>query len=62
MLGPDVVLRRTPYDFERAADQIRASGYPGAEEFVRENVLASPSAAETTAIFETMAAQRDAEI
>jgi diadenosine tetraphosphatase ApaH/serine/threonine PP2A family protein phosphatase len=61
MLGPDVALRRTPYDFERAADQMRASGYPGAEEFVRENVLASPSAAETTGIFERMAAQRDAQ-
>lgn len=61
MLGLDVAFRRTPYDFERAADQIRASGYPGAEEFVRENVLASPSAAVTTAIFEKMAAQRDAE-
>jgi len=30
LLGAEVELRRTPYDVERAAEQIRASGYPDA--------------------------------
>jgi predicted phosphodiesterase len=34
MLGPDVSLRRTRLDQERLADKIRATGWPGAEEFL----------------------------
>jgi predicted phosphodiesterase len=51
-LGPDVQLRRTEYDLQAAADRIRATDYPGAEEFVRENVLTVPSRAEALAAFE----------
>lgn len=58
LLGPDVSLRRTTYNFERAADQVRAGGMPGAEGFARENVLASPAADEATALFERMAEER----
>lgn len=58
MLGPDVSFKRTDYDFERAANQISVSGVPGAEEFARENVLTSPSAAEATAHFEQIATNR----
>lgn len=57
MLGPDVTLRRTEYDFERAAARIRTSGYPDAEEFARENVLHPPSAEDATAFFEQLAEQ-----
>ena len=57
VLGPAVSFQRTPYDVESAADQIRASGLPGAEEFARENVLNSPPASEATAIFEQMATE-----
>jgi predicted phosphodiesterase len=44
VLGPDVSLRRTEMDQQRAAEEIRASGWPGAEEFLadtraREDVL-----------------------
>lgn len=57
LLGPEVILQRTEYDVERAAEEIRASGLPGADEFARENVLNPPSASEATAIFERMAAE-----
>jgi predicted phosphodiesterase len=34
ILGPDVSLRRTRLDRERTAGKIRASGWPGAEQFL----------------------------
>jgi predicted phosphodiesterase len=34
LLGPDVSLRRTELDHEDAASAIRATGWPGAEEFL----------------------------
>ncbi len=48
-------FRRTVYDGEAAAQEIRASGYPQAQEFAEENVLTVPSATEVTEIFERMA-------
>ena len=54
VLGPDVELRRTPYDLEVAAARIRGSGWPGAEEFVRENLLAVPSRREALDVFEPL--------
>lgn len=56
-LGPDISFQRTAYDVEKAADQIRASGFPGAHEFAQENILKSPPASEATAIFERMAGE-----
>jgi hypothetical protein len=35
ILGPDVELRRTGYDHERAAELYRASGIPGLDEDLR---------------------------
>ena len=55
LFGPDVELRRTDYDFESAAARVRASGFPGAEEFAAENVLAPPRPEEATELFERMA-------
>jgi diadenosine tetraphosphatase ApaH/serine/threonine PP2A family protein phosphatase len=55
LLGPDVELRRSHYDVESAAEAIRASGYPDAEEFVQEYILAPESAEEATAHFEGLA-------
>lgn len=43
-LGPEVRFHRTAYDAERAAEHIRDSGMPGADEFAQENVLEPPSA------------------
>jgi hypothetical protein len=34
---------RTPIDIERAAAEMRASGWPGAEEFIAENLLQAVS-------------------
>ena len=55
LLGPDVGLRRTEYDLERAAAAIRASGFPGADEFADEHVLHPAGADEATEQFERMA-------
>jgi len=52
ILGPRVEFRRTPYDAERAAAQIRATGFPGVEEFVRGNILAPPFPIEAVTVFE----------
>lgn len=43
LLGPDVELRRTSYDLEGAAERIRNSDYPQAQEFAAANVLQPPS-------------------
>jgi predicted phosphodiesterase len=55
LLGPYVELRRSHYDVDSAAEAIRASGYPDAEGFVQEYVLAPASAEEATAHFEGLA-------
>jgi predicted phosphodiesterase len=43
LLGPDIQLRRTSYDLVNAAERIRASKYPHAEDFAAHNVLQPPS-------------------
>ncbi|HEV2298416.1 MAG TPA: metallophosphoesterase family protein [Candidatus Acidoferrales bacterium] len=43
LLGPNVKLRRTPYDLESAAARIRATEYPQAEDFASGNVLNPPT-------------------
>jgi putative phosphoesterase len=43
LLGPNVELRRTEYDLEGAAEQIRICEYPMAEEFAEKNVLHPPT-------------------
>ena len=55
LLGPDVELRRTEYDLERAAVAIRTTDFPGADEFADEHVLHPAGAAEATEQFERMA-------
>lgn len=42
LVGSSVELRRTTYDLETAARRIRATSYPGAEEFAA-NILEPPS-------------------
>lgn len=51
LLGPEVEFRRTDYDREAAAARLRQSGWPGAEDFARENVLFVPSAEDAFAFF-----------
>jgi putative phosphoesterase len=59
LLGPDVELRRTAYDVDEAARRIRSSALPGADGFVRENVLATPDPDETARFFEAQAANSE---
>jgi putative phosphoesterase len=56
LLGPDVVLRRTSYDAQAAAQLFRsaAAGYPDLEDFISENILVVPSDAEALAVFSGM--------
>ncbi len=45
LLGPGIELRRTSYDLAKAADRIRATGYPQADDFAARNILEPPSEA-----------------
>jgi predicted phosphodiesterase len=51
LLGPDVERRHTAYDLGAAADRIRRTGYPQAEEFASRHVLQPPSAEEMLKVF-----------
>lgn len=51
MLGPDVELRKTEYDFEKAANRIRATDYPQAPDFAAQNVLKPPSEQQMLELF-----------
>jgi hypothetical protein len=51
LLGPDVELRHTSYDLARAAERIRETKYPQAEEFIARNLLQPPSEEEMLKIF-----------
>jgi predicted phosphodiesterase len=51
LLGPGIQLRHTPYDLTQAAERIRATKYPQAQEFAEGNVLHPPSEAEVLDIF-----------
>jgi putative phosphoesterase len=55
LLGADIQLRRTSYDLEAAAERIRASGYPEAEEFAARYVLQPPGEEEMVTLFERAA-------
>ena len=59
LFGPEVQLRRTAYDLDDAAGRIRASGWPGADTFVTENVLTTPDPDETAEHFERIALERE---
>ena len=51
LLGPGVQLRRTPYDLAKAAERIRDTTYPQAQDFAARNVLSPPSERETLDAF-----------
>jgi putative phosphoesterase len=53
ILGPDVEFRRTEYHYEAAAQRIRASGYPRAED-AAETLLDPPTPEEATEHFEKL--------
>ena len=43
LLGPDVQLRHTPYDLTKAAERIRDTSYPQAQDFAAHSILQPPS-------------------
>jgi putative phosphoesterase len=51
ILDEGIEFRRTEYDRERAAELIRGSGHPRADEIAAENILESPTRAEALAVF-----------
>jgi predicted phosphodiesterase len=56
LLGPQIELRRTPYDLDQAAARVAGSSRWGRrEEFIRRYVLNRPSAAEASEYFEQLA-------
>jgi predicted phosphodiesterase len=58
ILGPDVEFRRTPFDSERSAEALLASGWPEAAAFVEENVRAAVAREEVVELFEQLAVER----
>jgi predicted phosphodiesterase len=51
LLGPGVQFRHTSYDLENAAELIRATDYPQAEEIAAHYILQPPSEEEMLAVF-----------
>jgi predicted phosphodiesterase len=58
LLGPDVLFRHTPYDLPKAAERIRLTRYPRADDFAQRNVLEPPSEAQILASFSKAELQR----
>ena len=53
LLGPGVQLRKTPYDLEKAAAQVRQTTYPNADDFAARNILQPPTEAATLEAFKS---------
>ena len=51
LLGPEVQLRHTAYDLARAAERIRDTNYPQAQDFAENYVLQPPSEAMMLDVF-----------
>jgi predicted phosphodiesterase len=58
LLGPDVELRRTPFDVERAVDAVLGSGWPDAQAFVEQNLRAAVRREDVVPVFEGFAIDR----
>ena len=51
LLGPNVQLRHSSYDLTKAAERIRNTNYPQAQEFAAHHVLQPPSEGEMLEVF-----------
>jgi putative phosphoesterase len=51
LLGPGVQFRKSSYDLARAAQRVRATQYPHAQEFAAHNVLQPPTEARMLEVF-----------
>jgi putative phosphoesterase len=58
LLGPGVELRHTLYDLAKAAELVRGTEYPQAQEFAANNVLRPPSESEMLERFAPMEMER----
>jgi len=52
MLGPGIEFWHTNYDLQRAADRVRTSGYPEAEEFAAKYILQPPLEEDMLKVYE----------
>ncbi|HZD03558.1 MAG TPA: hypothetical protein VE173_01530, partial [Longimicrobiales bacterium] len=55
LLDRGVHRRSTAYDLAAAAERVRATAYPGADEFAADHILHPPSEAEMQAVFDRAA-------
>jgi predicted phosphodiesterase len=51
LLGPDIELRHTEYDFADAAERVRSTPYPQAEEYAAKYILQPPDETEMLELF-----------
>lgn len=51
LLGPDVELRHTSYDLVRAAERVRSTQYPQADDFAETSILQPPTEASMLDLF-----------
>ena len=58
LLGPDVELRRTPFDVERSVDAVLRSGWPDANSFVEQNLRKAVRPEDVVPVFEGFAIDR----
>lgn len=58
LLGPDVELRRTPFDVERTVDAVLGSGWPDAQTFVEQNLRTAVRREDVVPVFEGFAIDR----
>jgi putative phosphoesterase len=58
LLGPDVEMRRTPFDVERSIEALLGSGWPDAQSFVDENLRVAVEREEVVELFEQIARER----
>ena len=61
MFGPDVELKRTPYDLDRAVEQLRRSEFPDVVNFLQRMLVEPMGPAAASEKFEGMAIESDAE-
>lgn len=50
-IGDSIELRHTEYDFNAAAERVRAKSYPGAADFATKNILHPPGEQEMLGVF-----------
>jgi putative phosphoesterase len=51
LLGPDIQFRHTTYDLANAAERVRSTDYPQAQDFAARNILNPPTEQEMLEIF-----------